>query len=271
LDALGHEGRVLATDRDPEAVGATRELLSQYGERARVVQASFDQLREVVTEQGFAPLSGVLFDFGVSSHQIDAAERGFSYREEGPLDMRMNAAAGQPVAVWLAQATAEELERVLREYGEERQARRIARSICQVRTEQPLETTADLRRAVERTRPAFLTKTLARVFQALRIAANQELEQIDAGLNAAIDLLSPGGRLVTLAYHSLEDRRVKQRLAIEVRGCVCPPRMPVCICGRKPTFSRVLPHPQRADAAEVERNRRARSAVLRVYVKAHEG
>ncbi|MEW6749508.1 MAG: 16S rRNA (cytosine(1402)-N(4))-methyltransferase RsmH [Candidatus Latescibacterota bacterium] len=265
LEALDLEGRLLAADRDPEAVAATRGALAEYGERATVVQATFVQLRQVVQEHDFGPLAGVLFDLGVSSHQIDAAERGFSYREEGPLDMRMDPAAGLPVAAWLAQAEPEELEQVIRRYGEERQARRIARSICRIRQDEALRTTADLRRAVERARPAHLTKTLARVFQALRMAANEEPEQLDAGLDAAADLLGPGGRLVTVAYHSLEDRRVKVRLGPQVKGCICPPRVPVCVCGRRPTFRKVLPRPQRAATDEVARNRRARSAVLRVY------
>ena len=172
-----------------------------------------------------------------------------------------------PAAEWIDRASEAELARIIKEYGEERQARRIARTICRLRLQQPLETTADLRRAVEVTHPQRLTKTLARVFQAFRIVVNDELGQLDKGLDAVVEWLLPGGRLAVIAYHSLEDRLVKSKLADLVRGCVCPPKIPVCVCGRKPQFKKVQRKPLRAVEEEVRDNRRSRSAILRIYEK----
>jgi 16S rRNA (cytosine1402-N4)-methyltransferase len=265
LAALGPEGRLIAADRDPEAVAETRRALERYGDRVRVIQGGFDGLRQTVEGAGVDAVHGILFDLGVSSHQLDTPGRGFGFREEGPLDMRMEPGVGEPASALLARADESELRRLIREYGEERQARPIARSICRMRQDHPLETTADLRRAVERTHPERLTKTLARVFQAVRIAVNDELSQLERGLQAALDLLLPGGRLAVIAYHSLEDRLVKRTLEPLVRGCICPPGLPVCACGRTPSFRRVNRRALRSGAGEVEENRRSRSAVLRLY------
>jgi len=174
---------------------------------------------------------------------------------------------GMKASEWIDRATEEELVRVIWEYGEERHARRIGRAISRFRMEHPLETTEDLRQVVESTHPQMLNKTLARVFQAFRIAVNDELGQLDRGLEGAIDLLSSGGRLVTMAYHSLEDRLVKQKIAALIRGCICPPEIPVCVCGREPTFKKGERRPHRARPDEVKRNPRARSAIVRVYEK----
>lgn len=265
LAALGPEGRLIAADRDPEAVAETRRALERYGDRVRVIQGGFGALRQTVEEVGVDAVHGILFDLGVSSHQLDTPGRGFGFREEGPLDMRMEPGVGEPASVLVARADESELTRLIHEYGEERQARRIARSICRMRLDRPLETTADLRRAVERTHPERLTKTLARVFQAVRIAVNDELSQLERGLQAAADLLLPGGRLAVIAYHSLEDRLVKRTFEPLVRGCICPPHLPVCACGRSPSFRRVNRRALRSGAGEVEENRRSRSAVLRLY------
>jgi 16S rRNA (cytosine1402-N4)-methyltransferase len=265
LAALGPEGRLIAVDRDPEAVAETGRALAGYGARVRVVQGEFAALRRTAEEAGVDAVHGILFDLGVSSHQLDTPVRGFGFREEGPLDMRMDPEVSEPAAALIARADESELTRLLYDYGEERQARRIARSICRLRLERPLETTADLRRAVERTHPERLTKTLARVFQALRIAVNDELTQLERGLQAATGLLLPGGRLAVIAYHSLEDRLVKRTLEPLVRGCVCPPGLPVCACGRAPSFRRVNRRALHSRTDEVEANRRSRSAALRLY------
>ena len=268
LSMLRGKGRLIAVDRDPEAVREAGRCLAAFGDRAVVVQGTFAGLKELLVRQGVEGLHGAFFDLGVSSHQIDQPERGFSFRADGPLDMRMNPDQGVPASTWIAQNFSEEaLTQVIKSYGEERQARRIARSICQLFEKRGGSTTADLRRAVERTRPQMLNKTLARVFQALRIAVNDELGQLERGLDAVFEMLLPGGRLAVIAYHSLEDRIVKTKLNERVRGCVCPPEIPLCVCGRKPTFEKAQRRPLRARTDEVQRNQRARSAVLRIYQK----
>ena len=266
LAALAPEGSLIAVDRDDEAVRAAGERLAGDS-RALVRKGRFAELGSVLDDVGVAALHGALFDLGVSSHQIDAAERGFSYRAEGPLDMRMDPTSGETAADIIESAPEEELVRIMREYGEERQARSIARSIVRCRQEQPLETTEDLRRVIIATRPQMVNKTLARVFQAFRIAINGELDELVAGLSTVIDRLVVGGRLAVIAYHSLEDRIVKRHLAELMRGCICPPRLPICSCGHRPEFAKVGRGRIRAYANEVGRNTRARSAVLRLYEK----
>ena len=270
LQALGPKGRLLAVDRDREAVAAARARLAA-DTRVVVRQGRFAELSELLTQEGIGPLSGVLFDLGVSSHQIDAPARGFSYQADGPLDMRMDAEVGPTAAELIAACSEVELAELIARYGEERAARQIARAICRQQRLAPLVTTRALREAIATTRPRMLNKTLARVFQALRIAVNDELGQLQAGLVAVETELKPGGRLVVMAYHSLEDRLVKQHLAALMRGCICPPRVPICTCGRKPSFKRVGYKLQRASKAEVEQNSRARSAILRIYEKTEAG
>ncbi len=270
LQALGPKGRLLAMDRDREAVAVAQARLAA-DTRAVVRQGRFAELSELLAQEGIGPLSGVLFDLGVSSHQIDAPARGFSYRADGPLDMRMDAEVGPTAAELIAACSERELAELIARYGEERAARRIARAIYRQQRLEPLITTQALRQAVAATRPQMLNKTLARVFQALRIAVNDELGQLQAGLTAAEVGLKPGGRLAVLAYHSLEDRLVKQHFAALVRGCICPPRVPICTCGRKPSFKRVGYKLQRASEAEVKQNTRARSAILRIYEKIEAG
>jgi 16S rRNA (cytosine1402-N4)-methyltransferase len=267
LAALDPSGRLLSLDRDAAAVAATRTRLAPFGDRARTEQADFASMTARCQACGVASVNGVLFDLGVSSYQLDTPERGFSFRAAGPLDMRMDESQECTAATWLRAAGEDEIARALREFGEERGARRIARSIVRSRAEGNLQTTADLRTAVAVTRPASQTKTLARVFQAVRIVVNDELAQLERGLDAACSLLEPGGRLVLLNYQSGEDRVVKRKLAALERGCVCPPRAPLCTCGRRPSFRRVLRRPLRPSAAEVAANSRARSARLRAYEK----
>ena len=262
LRQLGPQGRLVSIDRDPEAVAQVRRELRD--ERLSVVCGRFGELHQVLAQQGVSEVDGVLFDLGVSSHQIDQASRGFSYAQDGPLDMRMEPGIGMSAAELIAQSGPDELARLLFEYGEERQSRRIARVICQAPS---ICTTGELRRAVESVRPRHLPKTLARVFQALRIAVNGELDQLAAGLAAGIALLRPGGRLGVIAYHSLEDRLVKQTFAPLVQACTCPPQVVLCVCGGKARFIKVAPQTKRASTAEVGHNRRARSASLRLYEK----
>lgn len=262
LRQLGPQGRLVALDRDPEAVAQVqRELQDQ---RVAVVCGRFGELVQILARQGVSEVDGLLFDLGVSSHQIDRASRGFSYQQEGPLDMRMEPGVGMSAAELIEQSSAEELARLLAEGGEERRARAIARAICQAPS---MRTTGELRRAVESTRPRHLPKTLARVFQALRIAVNGELDQLGRGLEAGIAMLRPGGRLGVIAYHSLEDRLVKKTFAPLIRGCTCPPEVVLCVCGGQARFRKVATQTKRASTAEVGQNRRARSASLRLYEK----
>ena len=270
LERTGPDGRLIGLDRDDEALAAASRRLARFGERARLVRASFGELGAVLEAEAVSNVDAVLFDLGVSSRQLDAPERGFRFSEDAgadtPLDMRMDRRQPRTAADLLAHAPASELERVFREYGELPGAARLARAIAERRGRAPLRTSADLVALVRETRvgggrkhhPATL------VFQALRIAVNDELAALGAGLEAAIDALRPGGRLGVIAYHSLEDRRVKQCLRAAERGCVCPPRIPVCICGQRPRVRAVVRRAVMPGEDEIRHNPRARSARLRV-------
>ncbi|MFW6191788.1 MAG: 16S rRNA (cytosine(1402)-N(4))-methyltransferase RsmH [Thiohalospira sp.] len=264
LERLGPEGRLWVLDRDPEAVAAARE---QLGEDARVtiVADSFAHLGEHLQAAGLhGAVDGILLDLGVSSPQLDRAERGFSFRHDGPLDMRMDPDQGEDAASWLAGVEEKELVRVLRNYGEERFARRIARAIVAARAEEPITTTGRLAAivagAVPRREPGRDPAT--RTFQALRIAVNDELGELERVLPVALEALARGGRLAVISFHSLEDRRVKRFMRDEARGDA-PPDMPL----REDQIRRrltLVSGARRAGESEVAENPRARSAVLRV-------
>ena len=259
--------RLLAIDRDPEAVDFVGRRFTGFGDRARVVHGSYDDLPEHLARWGGGPVDGILLDLGVSSPQLDDASRGFSHRADAPLDLRFDPAAGVPASQWLAAVEPEELERVLREYGEEPRARAVARAISTARSRAPIETTGQLRSIVEGVsgRPGEPSaKALSRVFQAMRIAVNAELAALDRFLALLPECLAERGRVVVLSYHSLEDRRVKHAFREAARDCLCPPELPVCVCGGANAWLEVLtPRAQKASAAEVARNPRARSARLR--------
>jgi 16S rRNA (cytosine1402-N4)-methyltransferase len=269
LEAANPDGRLLGLDADPAAIERVeRRLRPRFGERLVLRQANFRELATVAPDAGFDAVDGCLFDLGLSSFQLADTERGFGFRAGGPLDMRFDTSRGVPAAELLATLDAAELTALFRRYGEEPRAGRIARAIVDARRETPVATAEELAALVERVAPPNprqprRTHPATRVFQALRIAVNEELEALEAGLAAAVDLLRPGGRLVVLSYHSLEDRIVKRFLAAERRGCVCPPELPVCVCGRNPrlrllTRKSVTPTPE-----EVATNPRSRSARLR--------
>lgn len=262
-----HDVRLLAIDRDPEAVDFVARRFAGFGDRAQVVHGSYADLTEHLTRWGGGPADGILLDLGVSSPQLDDASRGFSHRADAPLDLRYDPSAGAPAADWLAQVEPAELERVLREYGEEPRARAVARALVSARERAPIETTGQLRAIVEGAcgRPGELAaKALARVFQAVRIAVNRELEALDRFLARLPECLAEGGRVVVLSYHSLEDRRVKHAFRDAARDCLCPPELPLCVCGGANAWLEVLtPRAQKASTAEIERNPRARSARLR--------
>ncbi len=268
LQAVGREGRVLALDRDPQAIAAGRARFAGES-RLTLVRAPFADLRAVVRDHaGGTPLQGVLFDLGVSSPQLDQAERGFSFAKDGPLDMRMDPTSGEPVSAWLAHARVEEIRAVIADLGEERFARRVAAAIDAARRVTPIARTAQLAAIVEsavRTRePGKHPAT--RTFQALRIFINDELGQLRAALAAAFDVLAPRGRLAVISFHSLEDRIVKQTLRARCSEDPVYAGLPVVPAHARPTM-RLIGRRSRASEDEVRANPRARSAVLRVAEK----
>jgi 16S rRNA (cytosine1402-N4)-methyltransferase len=267
LEVSSPDGRLIGLDRDPSALRKAAEVLAPFGDRVVLRHRNFSEAAGVLAELGINGLDGMLLDLGVSSHQLDEASRGFSFRGEAPLDMRMDPTSGPTAADLVNTAAAEELARIFREYGEERWAGRIARRIVQVRQQHPLTTTRQLAELVRDSVPGGKAPArihpATRVFQALRIQVNQELEHISRGIAEAIDLLNPGGRLVVISFHSLEDRIVKRFFQEEAKGCICPPRLPTCVCNHRPRVELLTRKGVRAADAEVEVNPRARSAVLR--------
>jgi 16S rRNA (cytosine1402-N4)-methyltransferase len=269
LEAASPDGRVLGLDADPAAIRRVEaRLRARFGDRLVLRQANFRELADVAPAAGFSVVDGCLFDLGLSSDQLADRDRGFGFRAGGPLDMRFDTSRGVPAAELLASLDAAELTALFRRYGEEPRAPRIARAIVDARAVAPVATAEELAALVERVAPPNprvrrRTHPATRVFQALRIAVNEELDALSAGLTAALDLLRPGGRLVVLSYHSLEDRIVKRFLQAERRGCVCPPEVPVCVCGRNPRLRLVTRPSITPTEAEIAANPRARSARLR--------
>ena len=269
LEATDPDGRLLGLDADGAAVARVRERLApRFGDRLVLRQANFRQLAEVAPEAGFSDADGCFFDLGLSSFQLADTDRGFGFRAGGPLDRRFDTSRGVPAGELLATLSTDELTALFRRYGEEPKASRIARAIVDARKTAPVGTAEELAALVEQVVPPNpriprRTHPATRVFQALRIAVNEELEALQAGLAAALDLLRPGGRLVVLSYHSLEDRIVKRFFQAERRGCVCPPEVPICVCGRNPRLRLITRPSLTPTAAEIEVNPRARSARLR--------
>jgi 16S rRNA (cytosine1402-N4)-methyltransferase len=268
LEAASPDGRVLGLDADPAAIARVAARLARFGDRLVLRQANFRELAEVAPDAGFDTVDGALFDLGLSSYQLADRGRGFGFRAGGPLDMRFDPSRGVPASDLVATLSADELAALFRRYGEEPAAWRVAKAIVAARATAPITTAEDLAALVERTLPGNPRQRrrihpATRVFQALRIAANEELDALETGLAAAVDLLRPGGRLVVLSYHSLEDRIVKRFLNAERRGCTCPPEAPVCVCGHAPRLRLVTRPSMTPSAEEIDRNPRARSARLR--------
>jgi len=269
LEATDPDGRLLGLDADGAAVARVAgRLQPRFGDRLVLRQANFRELGTVAPDAGFGAVDGCLFDLGLSSYQLADTDRGFGFRAGGPLDMRFDTSRGVPAAELLATLDADELTALFRRYGEEPKAPRIARAIVEARRAAPVVTAEDLAALIERIAPPNprqprRTHPATRVFQALRIAVNEELDALEAGLTAALELLRPGGRLVVLSYHSLEDRIVKRFIAAERRGCVCPPAVPICVCGRNPRLRLVTQPSMTPSASEIAANPRARSARLR--------
>lgn len=263
--------RVFGLDLDPAALEYSRQRLATFGERFRAVQANFRKIETMLREAGERDPSGILVDLGVSSLQFDSPERGFSFRFDAPLDMRMDPAHGATAADLLQQLPETEIARIIFEFGEERHSRRIARRIVERREQgQPVTTTAELAELVRRAiggRQRQQIHPATRTFQALRIAVNGELEGLDEFVETSVDLLAPEGRFVAISFHSLEDRIVKRKLRILSGHCECPPRLPVCACGARQAVEILTRRPVVPGADEVDENPRARSAKLRACRK----
>jgi 16S rRNA (cytosine1402-N4)-methyltransferase len=266
LQDTAEDGRLLGIDRDPDAIARARKRLAPFRQRVVLVKSSFHDLKAVAQEHRFFPVGGVLLDLGLSSYQLSAPERGFSFINDGPLDMRFDPTQGPSAADLVNTLPTEELVDILYRYGEEKQAWRIAWAIVAAR---PLKTTLELAEVIVRA----LGKRRGRIhpatrsFQALRIAVNEELGALEAVLPQAVDLLRPGGRLAVISFHSLEDRLVKWFFRRQAQACVCPPEQPVCTCAHEPTLRIITRRPVRPDETELVNNPRARSARLRVAEK----
>ncbi len=262
-------GRLLAIDQDPDAVRVLKERLGSFP-CVTVCRRNFADMKEAAAENGILQVDGVLLDLGVSSFQFDNPERGFSYRCDAPLDMRMSR-EGVSAKDLVNTLSWQKLAEILSRYGEERNARSIAQGIVRAREKAPIETTLQLAEIVKASVPARVRREpghpARKTFQALRIQVNGELDRLSEGLDAAFSLLKPGGRLAVITFQSLEDRIVKRRMADWCTGCICPPDFPVCVCGRKPRADLLFRKGITPSAEEVEKNPRSRSARLRVCVK----
>jgi 16S rRNA (cytosine1402-N4)-methyltransferase len=271
LEASAPDGVLIGMDRDAEALAAAQINLASFGARVVLRQGNFSDMSTQLDQLEIAAVDGILLDLGVSSHQIDSPERGFSFREDGPLDMRMNPKDGVSAATVVAEAEVDELKRIFRDYGEERWAGKIARAIVTDREKAPFVTTLQLADMISRVVPAGKgpqrIHPATRVFQALRIHVNGELDSLRTALDTAWLRLKTGGRLVVISFHSLEDRMVKQAFRALAAGCVCPPRLAVCACGEQPSVRVLTRKAVRATESETGNNPRARSAVLRAMEK----
>ena len=271
LDALGDKGRLFGFDRDSSAIAAASETLARFGDRFIPINRNFSEMESALSGLGVSAIDGFLLDLGVSSHQLDEQERGFSFQKDAPLDMRMDRSSSRTAADLVNTLSHGELARIIREYGEDRWAGRIASFICAARETGPIETTlqlADLVKAAiprkaweERIHPA------TRTFQGLRIAVNEELTSLEAGLGSAVRMLKPGGRGVVISFHSLEDRIVKQMFRTLSAGCICPRDLPVCVCSSRPQVRILTSKPVMAKEDELAINPRSRSAKLRAVEK----
>jgi len=266
LEAGGPEARLLGLDQDLDSLAEAGRRLSRFEGRISLRHANFRAMAQEALQDGPGGFDTLLMDLGVSSPQLDRAERGFSFMQDGPLDMRMDSSTGATAAEWIDAADEAALTRALFEYGEEREARRIARAILKGR---PFASTLQLAQAVERAAPRRGERLhpATRTFQALRIAVNDELAALREALPQALALLKPGGRMAVISFHSLEDRLVKQFMAREATGCICPPALPACRCGHRASLKLITRKPVAASPAELAANPRSRSAKLRVAEK----
>ena len=275
VQRLGEGGRLICIDRDDDALQAAGKRLEPYRDKITFVKSNFSDIAAVAKDLGISQVDGILFDLGVSSYQLDAMERGFSYMNDAPLDMRMDRSQSFTAGDVVNGYSQEELKRILWDYGEERYSGRIAAAICRRREEKPIQSTVELAEIIRGAMPPQALREkqhqAKRSFQAIRIEVNGELRAVEQAVQDSVDLLAPGGRLAVISFHSLEDRIVKNIFAQQAKGCICPPEFPVCVCGRKPRLKLVHRGVITAGEEELRGNPRARSAKLRVAEKIEGG
>ena len=266
-------GRLICLDQDNEAIAAAGKRLEVYGNRCKIIKSNYENIESVLKGEGITGVSGILADLGVSSHQLDTVERGFSYSADAPLDMRMDTDTAQTAADIINGYSEKELIRVLRDYGEERFAPGIARNIVKRREEAPITTTFELNDIISASIPMKFREKGShpskRTFQAIRIELNRELEVLEGTLDTMIDLLEPGGRLCIITFHSLEDRIVKTVFNKAQNPCICPPNFPKCVCGRVSKGKHISRKAILPTEEEIARNKRSKSAKLRIFEKAN--
>ena len=266
---LGENGRLICIDQDTEALAAAEKRLEPFAGKVTLVKSNYAQMKEVLKQLGIDKVDGIVLDLGVSSYQLDNAERGFSYREDAPLDMRMDREQTLTARDIVNEYPESELYRIIKEYGEERFAKSIARNICKRRQDKPLETTFELVDIIRNSMPAKArngkSHPAKRTFQAIRIECNQELEVLRQALDEMVNLLKDGGRISIITFHSLEDRMVKTSFRRQENPCTCPPDFPVCVCGNKPKGKVITRKPILPSEEECEQNTRSKSAKLRVF------
>ena len=269
---LGKHGRLIGIDQDADAIAAATKRLEPFADKVTVVRSNYENIASVLHDLGIEKVDGIYLDLGVSSYQLDTASRGFTYREDAPLDMRMDQRNTQTAADIVNTYSETELYHIIRDYGEDRFAKNIAKHIVQRRQEKPYETTGELIETIKAAIPAKIRATgghpAKRTFQAIRIELNHELDVLNRSIDTMIDLLNPGGRLSIITFHSLEDRIVKKRFRDNENPCICPPEFPVCMCGRKSKGTVITRKPIVPGEEELEYNKRSKSSKLRVFERA---
>lgn len=266
---LGDRGRFIGMDQDADAIRAASERLKEYGDKVTIVRSNYEHIADVLKDLGISQVDGIYLDLGVSSYQLDTAERGFTYREDAPLDMRMDQRNTQTAADIVNTYSEADLYRMIRNYGEDKFAKNIAKHIVRVRQEKPFETTGELIETIKAAIPMKVRVVgghpAKKTFQAIRIELNHELDVLERSIDTMIGLLSPGGRLSIITFHSLEDRIVKVRFRENENPCICPPGFPVCMCGKVSKGKVITRKPMIPSEEEIKENKRSKSSKLRVF------